>query len=62
VSGASPDEAHSRLRVRTVQIEPGKVVLIDQLALPHKERYVTCHTWQQVAARISDMTVRGRRR
>ncbi len=49
----------SRLRVRTVEILPGAVVLIDQLALPHEERYVTCRTWQEVAARISDMTVRG---
>jgi len=34
-------------------------VLIDQLALPHDERYVTCSTWREVAARITDMTVRG---
>jgi methylthioribose-1-phosphate isomerase len=45
--------------VRTVQIEPEAVVLIDQLALPAHERFVTCRTWQEVAARISDMTVRG---
>lgn len=49
----------SRLRVRTVEILPGEVVLIDQVALPHEERYVRCHTWEEVAARISDMTVRG---
>ena len=49
----------SRLRVRTVQILPGEVVLIDQLALPQVERYVTCRTWREVADRISDMTVRG---
>ncbi|MGO8682959.1 MAG: S-methyl-5-thioribose-1-phosphate isomerase [Thermoleophilia bacterium] len=47
------------MRVRTVQIEPEAVVLIDQLALPAHERFVTCSTWQEVAARISDMTVRG---
>jgi methylthioribose-1-phosphate isomerase len=34
-------------------------VLIDQLALPHDERYVRCRTWREVAARIQDMTVRG---
>ncbi len=51
--------AASRLRVRTVEILPGEVVLIDQRALPNEERYVTCHTWQDVAARITDMTVRG---
>jgi len=51
--------ASSRLRVRTVEILPDEVVLIDQLALPHEERYVHCATWQDVAARIKDMTVRG---
>jgi methylthioribose-1-phosphate isomerase len=49
----------SRLRVRTIEILPGEVVLIDQLALPQEERYVRCRTWQDVAARIADMTVRG---
>ena len=39
----------SRLRVRTVEILPGEVVLIDQLALPQEERYVHCRTWQEVA-------------
>ncbi len=49
----------SRLRVRTVEILPGEVVLIDQLALPREERYVRCRSWREVAGRISDMTVRG---
>jgi methylthioribose-1-phosphate isomerase len=49
----------SLLRVRTVEILPGEVVLIDQLALPQEERYVHCHTWREVADRITDMTVRG---
>ena len=49
----------SRLRVRTVEILPGEVVLIDQLALPQEERYVPCRTWREVAERITDMTVRG---
>ena len=48
-----------KLRVRTVEILPDEVVLIDQLALPQEERYVHCRTWQDVAACISDMTVRG---
>jgi methylthioribose-1-phosphate isomerase len=47
------------MRVRTVDILPGEVVLIDQLALPREERYVACRTWREVADRISDMTVRG---
>jgi methylthioribose-1-phosphate isomerase len=45
--------------VRTVQILPDEVVLIDQLALPLQERYVRCRSWQEVADRITDMTVRG---
>ncbi len=49
----------SRLRVRTVEILPGEVVLIDQLALPHEERSVHCHTWQHVAECITTMVVRG---
>ncbi len=49
----------SRLRLRTVDIRPDAVVLIDQTALPHAERYVTCTTWREVADRIRDMTVRG---
>jgi methylthioribose-1-phosphate isomerase len=51
--------AGSRLRVRTVEILPDAVVLIDQTALPHDERYVRCTSWRDVAARIADMTVRG---
>lgn len=49
----------SRLRVRTVEILADAVVLIDQRALPHEERYVRCESWREVAARITDMTVRG---
>ncbi|NLE21282.1 MAG: S-methyl-5-thioribose-1-phosphate isomerase [Actinobacteria bacterium] len=47
------------MRVRTVEIRPGAVVLIDQVALPQEERYVICRTWREVADRITDMTVRG---
>ena len=60
--GAVPGAAGpggSLLRVRTVEILPGEVVLIDQLALPQEERYVRCRTWREVAERITDMTVRG---
>jgi methylthioribose-1-phosphate isomerase len=66
VSSGAPAEADerrgpggSRLRVRTVEILPGEVVLIDQLALPQQERYVRCRTWREVAGCIADMTVRG---
>lgn len=58
-SSAGGAPGRSRLRVRTVEIQPGAVVLIDQRALPQEERYVTCGTWRDVAERISDMTVRG---
>jgi len=57
--GAGAGPGGSRLRVRTVEVLPGEVVLIDQLALPQEERYVRCRTWREVADRISDMTVRG---
>jgi methylthioribose-1-phosphate isomerase len=49
----------SPLRIRTVEIADDAVVLIDQIALPHDERYVTCTTAGEVAGRIRDMTVRG---
>jgi len=58
-AGGRSGPGGSRLRVRTVDILPGEVVLIDQLALPQDERYVTCRTWREVADRITDMTVRG---
>jgi methylthioribose-1-phosphate isomerase len=48
-----------KLRIETVEITADAVVLIDQLALPHDERYVTCTTWREVARCIRDMTVRG---
>jgi len=59
LAGVREGPGGSRLRVRTVEILPGAVVLIDQLALPQEERYVTCRTWREVADRITDMTVRG---
>jgi methylthioribose-1-phosphate isomerase len=58
-AGTAAGAASSQLRVRTVEILRDAVVLIDQLALPHEELYVRCLTWQEVAARIKDMTVRG---
>ncbi len=59
MSGVDDRLSVSRLRVRTVDIHPDAVVLIDQLALPDDEKYVRCETWRQVAERIKDMTVRG---
>jgi methylthioribose-1-phosphate isomerase len=45
--------------IRPVVWRDGAVVLIDQRRLPLEEVYVTCTSWQQVAAAICDMTVRG---
>lgn len=45
--------------IRPVVWRDGGVVLIDQRRLPLEEEYVTCTSWQQVAAAICDMTVRG---
>ena len=35
------------------------VVMIDQRLLPLEEVYVSCHCWQEVAAAIEDMSIRG---
>jgi methylthioribose-1-phosphate isomerase len=45
--------------IRPVVWDDGTVVLIDQRRLPLEEVHVRCSTWQEVAARICDMTVRG---
>lgn len=45
--------------IRPVVWEDGAVVLIDQRRLPLEEVHVRCRTWQELAARICDMTVRG---
>ncbi len=37
----------------------GALRLIDQRLLPHKVKWVTCRTWQQVAKAITDMAIRG---
>ena len=39
--------------------QQGVLRLIDQRALPTRLEWVPCHTVEEVAARISDMTVRG---
>ena len=47
------------MTIRTIDWKNNSVVLIDQKALPLKERYVTCRTYQEVIAAIKDLTVRG---
>ncbi len=45
--------------VETIQWINDSVVLIDQTRLPLEERYVTCRTYEEVAAAIREMVVRG---
>jgi methylthioribose-1-phosphate isomerase len=45
--------------VETIQWIDGTVVMIDQTRLPLEEKYVTCRGYQDVAAAIRDMTIRG---
>ena len=45
--------------IETIQWTDGGVVMIDQTRLPIEENYVTCRTYQEVAAAIRDMIIRG---
>jgi methylthioribose-1-phosphate isomerase len=45
--------------VETIQWVDGTVVMIDQTRLPLEETYVTCRTYDDVAAAIRDMVIRG---
>ena len=45
--------------VETIVWTDGGVVMIDQTRLPLEEVYVTCRTYQEVAAAIRGMTIRG---
>ena len=45
--------------VETIQWKDDAVVLIDQTRLPLEEKYVTCRTYEQVAAAIRGMVIRG---
>jgi methylthioribose-1-phosphate isomerase len=45
--------------VETIQWVDGAVVMIDQTRLPLEEKYVTCRSYEEVAAAIRDMVVRG---
>ncbi len=45
--------------VRTIEWRSGSVVMIDQRALPLREEYVVCTTWQEVAEAIRLMVIRG---
>ena len=45
--------------IETIQWTDGGVVMIDQTRLPLEEVYVTCRTFEEVAAAIRDMIIRG---
>src|SRR4051812_43144281 len=45
--------------VETIQWTEAGVVMIDQTRLPLTEAYVTCVTYEEVAAAIRDMIIRG---
>ena len=45
--------------VETIEWTPRGVVMIDQTRLPLHEEYVTCRNYQEVAAAIRDMVIRG---
>ena len=45
--------------IRTIFWEDNAVVLIDQNALPHKERYLRFTNYKDVVAAIKDLTIRG---
>jgi methylthioribose-1-phosphate isomerase len=45
--------------IETIQWIDDCVVMIDQRRLPLEEKYVTCRTYEEVAAAIRDMTIRG---
>ena len=45
--------------IKTLEWTPDGVRFIDQTKLPTEEVYVTCRTYQEVAAAIRDMIVRG---
>ncbi|NLJ33760.1 MAG: S-methyl-5-thioribose-1-phosphate isomerase [Firmicutes bacterium] len=45
--------------VQPIWWEEGKVVLIDQSKLPHRQENITCSTYQEVGDAIREMRVRG---
>ena len=47
------------MTVKTVEWKDGRVVMLDQRLLPHREIYRVCRDYQQVAAAIRDMVIRG---
>lgn len=47
------------MTIRTLYWENDTVVMIDQNALPHEEKYLVCKNYREVITAINDMTIRG---
>lgn len=45
--------------IKTIFWTDNAVAMIDQRALPHDEKYLTCRNYQEVITAINDMTIRG---
>ena len=45
--------------IKTISWTDNTVVMIDQNALPHEEKYLTCRSYIDVIAAIKNMTIRG---
>jgi methylthioribose-1-phosphate isomerase len=47
------------MAVKTIEWKDDRVILLDQRLLPHKEVYRVCRGYQEVAAAIREMVIRG---
>src|SRR5437868_10409511 len=56
--GSSMPQSH-RTRVRTIEWNNGRVVMIDQRLLPTREVYRVYTTYREVARAIKEMVIRG---
>jgi len=45
--------------IRTISWTNDAIVIIDQNALPHEEKYLTCRGYTEIISAINDMTIRG---
>src|SRR5260370_1095365 len=54
-----PPHGSDHLTVETIQWTIGGVVMIDQTRLPRDVSYVTCTTYEEVAAAIRSIAIRG---
>ena len=47
------------MTIRTLYWKNDTIVMIDQKALPHEEKYLVCKNYREVITAINDMTIRG---